>query len=150
MRTTYIAKPADLQEKWWVIDAEGMILGRVAAEVAAIVRGKHKPIYTPHVNCGDHVIIVNADKIILTGRKLDQKYYERFSGYPSGLKRTKYRDLMQNHPTRALEHAIKGMLPKTRLGRTMMRKVRIYASPDHPHQAQQPEARQIRGNAEGG
>ncbi|MCL2497695.1 MAG: 50S ribosomal protein L13 [Symbiobacteriaceae bacterium] len=147
MRTTYIAKPAEVEEKWWVIDAEGQVLGRVAAEVAAILRGKHKPTFTPHVNCGDHVIIVNADKVVITGRKLDQKFHQRYSYYPGGLKQTSYRILMQTHPTRALESAIKGMLPHTRLGRLMMKKCRIYASPTHPHQAQMPEPRQIRQKA---
>ena len=144
MRTTYMAKPADVESKWWVIDAEGQVLGRVAAEVATLLRGKHKPTFTPHVNCGDHVIIINADKIILTGHKLDQKLYKRYSGYPGGLRQTTYRVLMQTHPERALESAVKGMLPHTRLGRAMMKKCRIYASPDHPHQAQMPEVRTIR------
>ncbi|MCL2548150.1 MAG: 50S ribosomal protein L13 [Symbiobacteriaceae bacterium] len=143
MRTTYIAKPADLEDKWWVVDAEGLVLGRVAAEVAIILRGKHKPIFTPHVNCGDHVIVINADKIVLTGKKLDQKFQERYSYYPGGLKRTSYRVLMETHPERALESAIKGMLPHTRLGRAMMKKCRIYASPTHPHEAQKPEVRQL-------
>ena len=144
LRTTYIAKPAEMESQWWVIDAEGLVLGRVAAEVASILRGKHKPTFTPHVNCGDHVIIINADKIVLTGKKLDQKFHERYSGYPGGLKRTSYRVLMQNHPTRALQTAIKGMLPKTRLGKQMMKKCRIYAAPQHPHQAQNPVERTIR------
>ena len=147
MQTTFIAKPAEVESKWWLIDAEGQILGRVAAEVAAILRGKHKPTYTPHVNCGDHVVIINADKIILTGKKLDQKFHERYSGFPGGLKRVSYRVLMQNHTERALQTAIKGMLPKTRLGRKMMKKCRIYADSVHPHQAQMPEIREIRGRA---
>ena len=143
MRTTYIAKPADVVDKWWVVDAEGLVLGRVAAEVAALLRGKHKPTFTPHVNCGDHVIVINADKIVLTGKKLDQKFYQRYSMYPSGLKKTRYRDLMQTFPERALEHAIKGMLPHTRLGAQMMKKCFVYAAPEHPHQAQMPEVRDI-------
>ena len=112
------------------------------------MRGKHKPIFTPHVNCGDHVIVINADKVVLTGKKLDQKFYERYSMYPSGLKRTSYRVLMQTHPERALEAAIKGMLPHTRLGRAMMKKCRIYASPTHPHEAQKPEVRQLSARKE--
>ncbi len=139
MRTTYMAKPSDLVEKWWVIDANGLVLGRLASEVAAILRGKHKPTFTPHVNCGDHVIIINADKIVLTGNKLDQKFHERYSGFNSGLKRVPYRTLMETFPERALETAVKGMLPHNRLGRLMMKKCRIYASPEHPHAAQCPE-----------
>lgn len=139
MRTTYMAKPSDLVEKWWVIDANGLVLGRLASEVAAILRGKHKPTFTPHVNCGDHVIIINADKIVLTGNKLDQKFHERYSGFNSGLKRVPYRKLMETFPERALETAVKGMLPHNRLGRLMMKKCRIYASPEHPHAAQCPE-----------
>ena len=139
MRTTYMAKPSDLVEKWWVIDANGLVLGRLASEVAAILRGKHKPTFTPHVNCGDHVIIINADKIVLTGNKLDQKFHERYSGFNSGLKRVPYRTLMETFPERALETAVKGMLPHNRLGRLMLKKCRIYASPEHPHAAQCPE-----------
>lgn len=139
MRTTYMAKPSDLVEKWWVIDANGLVLGRLASEVAAILRGKHKPTFTPHVNCGDHVIIINADKIVLTGNKLDQKFHERYSGFNSGLKRVPYRTLMETFPERALETAVKGMLPHNRLARLMMKKCRIYASPEHPHAAQCPE-----------
>lgn len=139
MRTTYMAKPSELIEKWWVIDAEGQVLGRVATEAAAILRGKHKPTFTPHVNCGDHVIIINAEKIVLTGHKLDQKFHQRYSGYMSGLKKVPYRRLMQTFPERALETAIKGMIPHNRLGRLMMKKCRIYAGADHPHQAQMPE-----------
>jgi large subunit ribosomal protein L13 len=134
-----MAKPSDLVEKWWVIDANGLVLGRLASEVAAILRGKHKPTFTPHVNCGDHVIIINADKIVLTGNKLDQKFHERYSGFNSGLKRVPYRTLMETFPERALETAVKGMLPHNRLGRLMMKKCRIYASPEHPHAAQCPE-----------
>ena len=135
-----MAKPSDLVEKWWVIDANGLVLGRLASEVAAILRGKHKPTFTPHVNCGDHVIIINADKIVLTGNKLDQKFHERYSGFNSGLKRVPYRTLMETFPERALETAVKGMLPHNRLGRLMMKKCRIYANPEHPHSAQCPEA----------
>ena len=139
MRTTYMAKPSELTEKWWVIDAEGQVLGRVATEIAAILRGKHKPTFTPHVNCGDHVIVINADKVVLTGKKLDQKHHQRYSGYLGGLKKVPYRRLMETHPTRAMETAVKGMLPHNRLGRQMMKKCRIYAGKEHPHQGQKPE-----------
>ena len=139
MRTTYMAKPSELTEKWWVIDAEGQVLGRVATEIAAILRGKHKPTFTPHVNCGDHVIVINADKVVLTGKKLDQKHHQRYSGYLGGLKKVPYRRLMETHPTRAMETAVKGMLPHNRLGSQMMKKCRIYAGNEHPPQGQKPE-----------
>jgi len=139
VRTTYMAKSSEVIDKWWIIDASGLVLGRVAADAAAILRGKHKPTFTPHVNCGDHVIIINADKIVLTGKKLDQKFDEHYSGYWSGLKRVPYRIVMEKHPERALENAVKGMLPHTRLGKLMMKKCRIYANPQHPHEAQCPE-----------
>ncbi|MEW6725052.1 MAG: 50S ribosomal protein L13 [Bacillota bacterium] len=139
MKTTYMAKSEDVNRKWYVVDATGQTLGRLASRVAAILRGKHKPIYTPHVDTGDHVIVVNADKVVLTGKKLGQKLYKRYSGYPGGLKEITYEKLMKTHPERAIEHAVKGMLPHTRLGRKMGKKLRVYAGPEHPHAAQQPE-----------
>ncbi|WP_027365200.1 50S ribosomal protein L13 [Desulfotruncus alcoholivorax] len=139
MRTTFMAKPNELQRKWYIIDGEGKVLGRLAAEAARILRGKHKPDYTPHINTGDHVIIINADKVILTGKKLQQKMYYRHSGYPGGLKQTRYDKLMQTKPELAVYKAVTGMLPHNTLGRDMATKLRIYRGSDHPHQAQQPE-----------
>ncbi len=139
MRTTYMAKPREIQRKWYVLDATGKPLGRLATEVARILRGKHKPIYTPHIDTGDHVIVINAEKVVLTGPKLQQKEYIRHTGYPGGLKRIKYEKIMQEKPERAVEKAIKGMLPHNRLGRAMARKLRVYRGPDHKHQAQVPE-----------
>ncbi len=136
---TYSAKPQEVQREWYVVDATGKTLGRLASEIAKILRGKHKPIYTPHVDCGDFVIVVNADKIRVTGRKLDQKIYYRHSGYPGGLKSISLRDQLAKHPERVIQLAVRGMLPKNRLGRRMIKKLKVYASPDHPHQAQQPK-----------
>ena len=137
---TYMEKPADVTRKWYLIDAEGMALGRLASQVAPILRGKHKPTYTPHVDTGDHVVIINVDKVILTGKKLDQKIYYHHSGFPGGLKETPYRRLMEKKPEFAVKHAIVGMLPKGPLGRKMAKKLRVYAGPDHEQQAQKPEA----------
>ena len=137
--STYVAKPADMQRKWYVIDAEGQALGRLASEIARILRGKHKPAYTPFIDTGDYVIVVNAEKIVLTGKKLDQKMYRYHTQYPGGLKEIKYRDLMQKKPERAIELAVKGMLPKNALGRAMFKKLKVYAGPDHEHAAQKPE-----------
>jgi large subunit ribosomal protein L13 len=139
VRTTYMAKPREIQRKWYILDAAGKPLGRLATEAARILRGKHKPIYTPHIDTGDHVIVINAEKVVLTGNKLKQKEYIRHSGYPGGLKRTKYEKLMQQKPEFVVEKAIKGMLPHNRLGRAMARKLRVYRGPDHKHQAQVPE-----------
>ncbi len=137
---TFSAKPHEIERKWFVIDAQGQTLGRLATRVATILRGKHKPIYTPHIDCGDYVIVINADKINVTGQKLDQKIYYRHSGYPGGLKQVTLRRQLQTHPERVIEAAVRGMLPKNRLGRKMFRKLRVYDGPDHPHQAQQPES----------
>ena len=138
--STTLAKPAEMADrKWYVIDAAGKPLGRVAAKAAVILRGKNKPIYTPHVDTGDHVIIINADKAILTGRKLDQKIYYHHSGYTGGMSETKYRDLMNDNPEFAVRHAITGMLPKGPLGRQMAKKLFVYAGENHPHAAQKPE-----------
>ena len=144
LRSTYIAKPADIQRKWYVVDAEGQTLGRLASEVAKILRGKNKPIYTPHVDTGDHVIIVNADKINVTGKKLDQKIYRRHSGYVGGLKETTLRVMLDKKPADVFYHAVKGMLPKNVLGRQMLKKLKVYAGPTHDHQAQKPEALEIK------
>ena len=137
---TYMANAQTVERKWYVVDADGMVLGRLASQVANILRGKHKPIYTPHVDTGDHVIIVNADKVILTGKKLDQKYYYHHSGYVGGLKATKYRRLMEDKPEFVVRHAVVGMLPKGPLGRKMATKMHIFAGAEHNHAAQQPEA----------
>ncbi len=136
---TFMPKAADITRKWYVVDAEGLALGRVASQVANILRGKNKPIYTPNVDTGDYVIVVNASKVVLTGKKLDQKIYYKHSGYVGGLKETKYRKLMAEKPEEALRHAIVGMLPKGPLGRQMAKKLKIYAGAEHEQAAQQPE-----------
>jgi|SRR5690554_2809784 len=137
--STYFAKANTVERKWYIIDAAGLPLGRLATEAARILRGKHKPTFTPHVDTGDHVIIINAEKVVLTGKKLDQKMYRRHSGYPGGLKETPYRNLLAKMPERAVEHAVKGMLPHNRLGAQMYRKLKVYRGENHPHQAQKPE-----------
>lgn len=136
---SFIAKPHEVERKWYVIDAEGKNLGRLASEVASILRGKKKPIYTPHVDTGDYVIIVNAEKIVVTGNKMKQKVYKRHTGYPGGLKEITLEKLLDKKPEEVLKHAIKGMLPKGRLGRQMYTKLKVYAGPEHNHQAQKPE-----------
>lgn len=138
MGKTYVTKQEDVQRDWYVVDAAGQTLGRLAAQVASVLRGKHKPIYSPAVDAGDYVIVVNAAKIHVTGRKLDQKMYYRHSGYPGGLKEITLRNLLQKHPTRVIEHAVRGMLPKNRLGRRILKHLKIYAGSEHPHEAQQP------------
>ena len=130
----------DAGRAWWVIDASDKPLGRLASEVASRLRGKHKPTYTPHVDTGDFVVVVNADKVKLTGNKLDKKFYNRHSGIPGGFKATSYRDLLEEKPTFPIEKAVRGMLPKNVLGRHMISKLKLYAAPTHPHQAQQPQA----------
>ncbi len=139
MVRTYSAKKADVTRKWYLVDAEGKTLGRLAARVALVLRGKHKPIFTPHVDTGDHVVIVNAEKIHLTGDKVRRKTYYRHSGYPGGLKSETVEEVLQRKPTAVVERAIKGMLPKNPLGKQMGRKLNVYAGPTHPHQAQRPE-----------
>ncbi|MBN1955738.1 MAG: 50S ribosomal protein L13 [Anaerolineae bacterium] len=135
---TYVTKPGDVKQEWFVVDAEGKTLGRLATQIAARLRGKHKPNYSPSVDVGDYIVVINAAKVHVTGRKMDQKMYYRHSGYPGGLKEISLRDQLAKHPTRVVEHAVRGMLPKNRLGRRMMSKLKVYAGPDHPHQAQQP------------
>ena len=139
MNKTFVTKPAEVERKWFVVDAEGQTLGRLASRIAVVLRGKHKPIYSPSVDCGDYVIVINAEKIAVTGRRLDQKVYYRHSGYPGGIKQITLRDQLEKHPTRVMHSAVKGMLPKNALGRQMLRKMKVYAGPDHPHTAQQPE-----------
>lgn len=136
---TFMAKPETVERNWYLIDAEGMVLGRLASQVAHILRGKHKPTFTPNTDTGDHVIIINADKVVLTGKKLDQKIYYHHTGYPGGLKKTPYRKLMQDKPEFVIKHAVAGMLPKGPLGRKMAKKLRVYAGSEHEHQAQKPE-----------
>lgn len=136
---SYIAKPNEIERKWYLIDAEGKVLGRLASEIATILRGKHKPTYTPHVDTGDFVIVINADKIKLTGNKLDQKYHRYHTGYPGGLRSIKYRDMLERRPEKVIELAVKGMLPKNRLGRQMFKKLKVYSGPEHKHEAQKPE-----------
>jgi large subunit ribosomal protein L13 len=134
-----MAKPADIERKWYIIDAAGRPLGRTATEAARILRGKHKPIFTPHIDTGDFVIIINAEQAVLTGNKLEKKKYYHHSGYPGGMKEVKYGELMANRPIFAVERAIKGMLPHNRLGRATAKKLKVYAGSEHPHTAQQPE-----------
>jgi len=136
---TYSAKKSDIKEKWWVIDAEGQVLGRLATSVASRLRGKHNPLFTPHVDTGDSVIVVNAEKIVLTGRKWDQKNYYRHSGYTGGLKTINAKKLLEKKPEDLLRIAVKGMLPKNSLGRTLIKKLKVYAGGEHPHEAQKPE-----------
>jgi len=140
---TFSAKPQDIERRWFVVDAQGQTLGRLATRIATVLRGKHKPIYTPHMDCGDYVIVVNADKIHVTGQKLEQKTYYRHSGYPGGLRQVSLRRQLQVHPDRVIEAAVRGMLPHNRLGRKMFKKLKIYAGPTHPHEAQQPTALEL-------
>jgi len=139
VKTTKSVRAQDVERNWFVIDAQGQTLGRLTSRIASILRGKHKPEYTPHVDCGDYVIVVNAEKIHVTGRKLSQKKYYRHSGYPGGLKQVTLRDQLQKFPDRVVESAVRGMLPKNRLGRQMFKKLKVYSGPAHPHEAQQPE-----------
>ncbi|HHW68459.1 MAG: large subunit ribosomal protein [Epulopiscium sp.] len=144
MNTTYMAKAETIERKWYVVDAKDMTLGRLASEVAKILRGKHKPIYTPHVDTGDHVIIINAKDVKLTGKKLDQKYFRYHTGHPGGLREIKYRDLMATKPEKVVYQAVKGMLPKNSLGRQMIKKLRVYRDAEHKHEAQKPEVLEIK------
>jgi large subunit ribosomal protein L13 len=144
MNKTHVTKPAEIERQWFVVDAEGQTLGRIASEIAKIIKGKHKPIYSPSVDCGDYVIVINAEKIKVTGRRLDQKMYYRHSGYMGGLTEISLRDQLEKHPTRVLDSAVRGMLPKNALGRKMAKKLKLYAGTEHPHQAQQPVALDLR------
>ena len=140
---TFTAKTAEIKREWYVVDAQGQTLGRLASKIAPILKGKHKPTYTPHLDCGDFVIVINVDKVQVTGRKLDQKFYYRHSEYPGGLKSISLRDQLDQHPDRVLMAAVKGMLPKNRLGRQMIKKLKVYAGNAHPHEAQQPKSLEI-------
>lgn len=135
---TFVTKPAEVERNWVVVDAQGHTLGRLASKIAAILRGKNKPNFSPNLDAGDFVIVINAEKIVVTGRRMDQKSYYRHSGYPGGLSETTLRDLLRTHPTRPIEFAVKGMLPKNSLGRQMFKKLNVYAGPAHPHAAQKP------------
>ena len=141
--STYSPKPGDIEDKWFIIDAEGQVLGRLASETAKLLRGKHKPQFTPHVNCGDHVVVINADKVKVTGKKALQKLYRRHTGWPGGLRTLVYRDLQEKFPERIIHLAVKGMLPKTKLGRAMQKKLRVYVGSEHPHESQKPETIKI-------
>lgn len=136
---SYIAKPAGVDRKWYVIDAEGKTLGKLAVEAAMILRGKKKPIYTPHIDTGDYVIVINAEKVCVTGKKESDKIYKHHSGYPGGLKETPLKELRAKQPEEIIRHAVKGMMPKGKLGRQMFKKLKVYAGPEHPHAAQHPE-----------
>ncbi|MBM7558837.1 50S ribosomal protein L13 [Marinitoga litoralis] len=136
---SYLAKNEEVERKWYVVDATGMSLGRLASQVAKVLQGKHKPTYTPHVDTGDYVIVINAEKIVLTGKKLTQKKYYRHSGYPGGIKEQTAKEILEKYPERLIEKAVKGMLPKTTLGRHMFKKLKVYSGSNHPHEAQKPE-----------
>ena len=138
MTRTFSPKPADVQPNWLIIDANDVVLGRLASHAAALLRGKHKPTFAPHMDMGDFVIVINADKVALTGSKLAEKLYYRHSGYPGGITATTYSEMVEKHPTRAVEKAIRGMLPKNSLGRAQIKKLKVYAGAEHPHAAQQP------------
>jgi len=141
---TVIPKESDITRSWFVVDANGKVLGRLAARVAAILRGKHKPTFTPHLDVGDHVVVVNAEKVHLTGRKLQDKLYRWHSGYIGGLREVSAEKMLRTHPERVIEWAVQGMLPKNRLGRAMAKKLKVYRGSEHPHQAQQPQALEVR------
>ncbi len=139
---TYMAKPGELEQKWWLVDASDKVVGRLASDIAVILMGKHRPTYTPHVDTGDFVVVVNVEKIVLTGNKWEQKTYQRYSGYP-GLKVETAEEVRNRHPDRILREAVRRMLPKSRLGRKMLSKLKLYVGSDHPHQAQQPEVKEL-------
>lgn len=136
---TFVTKPSDVQREWYVVDAEGKTLGRLATEIARVLRGKHKPTFQPNIDTGDFVIVVNCDKVVVTGNKLNEKFYYRHSGYPGGLRSISLRDQLQQHPDRVIYEAVKGMIPHNRLGRQQIKKLKIYRRADHPHAAQQPK-----------
>ena len=140
---TYVAKAGSIERRWWLVDADGLTLGRLASQLATRLRGKHKPTFTPFLDTGDHVIVVNAEKVVLTGNKLKDKLYRRHSGYPGGLREVSAGRMLERHPERLLESAVRGMLPKGPLGRRMVRKLKVYAGPAHPHEAQNPEKLEV-------
>jgi large subunit ribosomal protein L13 len=142
---TYVPKATEIERRWYIVDAEGLTLGRLATQVATVIRGKHKPSFTPHLDVGDYVIVVNAEKVHVTGNKEEQKFYYRHSGYPGGFRSTSLRDQLDKHPECVIETAVKGMLPHTNLGRDQLKKLKVFAGPNHPHAAQQPTPLEIRG-----
>lgn len=142
---TYSPKISEIQRGWYVIDADGLVLGRLATEVARLLRGKHKAIFSPHLDTGDHVVVINADKVVLTAEKAGKKQMYRHSGYPGGIKSQTYADLLERQPAEAVRRTVKGMLPKTRLGRAQLKKLKVYAGPTHPHSAQKPESLELAG-----
>jgi len=141
---SYMARPREVERNWYLIDAEGQTLGRLATEIARLLRGKNKTQYTPHMDTGDFVVVVNAEKVVVTGRKAEQKVYYRHTGYPGGLKETSYEVMLGRKPAEILRKAVRGMMPKTRLGRQQLRKLKIYAGPEHPHEAQNPQPYEVR------
>jgi large subunit ribosomal protein L13 len=144
MMKSYMARPLEVERKWFVVDAEGEHLGRLAAEIAKILRGKNKVQYTPHVDVGDFVVVVNAERVVVTGKKAEQRVYRRHSGYPGGMKETSYEQMLARKPTEILRKAVYGMMPKTRLARQQFRKLKIYAGPEHPHTAQNPQSLEVK------
>lgn len=145
MNKTFMANKQNVEHKWHIIDATDVILGRLSSEIVTLLRGKHKPTFTPHVDCGDYVIVINAEKIALTGKKLDDKIYYRYSGYPSGISKRSAGELLDKFPERLIEKAVKGMLPKNKLGNKLYTKLFVYAGSEHPHQAQKPEVYELKG-----
>lgn len=143
LQKTYSPKPGDIQRDWFVVDAEGQTLGRLSSGIASILRGKHKPLFAPHLDCGDFIVVVNADKVVVTGSKEQSKMYYRHSGFPGGLSEMSFAEMRERFPERIIETAVKGMLPKNKLGRQMFSKLKVYAGPDHPHAAQNPQPLQI-------
>ena len=141
---SYMARPLEVERKWYVVDAEGKHLGRLATEIVRVLRGKNKPQYTPHVDVGDFVVVVNADRVAVTGRKAEQRVYRRHSGYPGGMKETSYEQMLARKPTEVLRKAVYGMMPKTRLARKQFKKLKIYAGPEHPHSAQDPQTFEVK------
>jgi large subunit ribosomal protein L13 len=144
MMKSYMARPLEVERKWYVVDAEGKHLGRLATEIVRVLRGKNKPQYTPHVDVGDFVVVVNADRVTVTGRKAEQRVYRRHSGYPGGMKETSYEQMLARKPTEVLRKAVYGMMPKTRLARKQFKKLKIYAGPEHPHAAQDPQTLEVK------
>jgi large subunit ribosomal protein L13 len=144
MMKSYMARPLEVERKWYVVDAEGKHLGRLATEIVRVLRGKNKPHYTPHVDVGDFVVVVNADRVGVTGRKAQQRVYRRHSGYPGGMKETSYEQMLARKPTEVLRKAVYGMMPKTRLARKQFKKLKIYAGPEHPHAAQDPQTLEVK------
>lgn len=145
MYKTFVTKPAEVERDWWVVDAKGQTLGRLATQIATILRGKHKPTFAPNVDVGDFVVVINADKFVVSGKKMDAKFYHRHSNYPGGLTSVSLRDQLKNHPERVIEAAVRGMLPKNTLGRETFKKLKIYTGDTHPHAAQKPKVLEIKG-----